>query len=93
MNVNVCSPMSGHRNLYRKGILHRDISHNNVLLGKENAPVGDRGVLIDFDAAARVVPGAELIYWESPVVCSCLFVESRTEPAAGNNNASVSQVH
>ena len=91
--VGVCSPWSGHQNLYQKGILHRDISHNNVLLGKKDAPVGYQGVLIDFDAATRVEPGAELTYWESPVVCSWSFVESDTEQTTGNNNSSVSQAY
>ena len=34
-------------------ILHRDISHHNVLLGKDDAPEGDRGVLIDLDLAFK----------------------------------------
>lgn len=35
------------------GILHRDISHNNILLGGDDAPEGYRGVLIDLDLAFR----------------------------------------
>ncbi|TEB23491.1 hypothetical protein FA13DRAFT_1601766, partial [Coprinellus micaceus] len=34
-------------------ILHRDISHNNVLFGQEGAAEGERGVLIDLDIAFR----------------------------------------
>ena len=41
----------GHRNLWNAGILHRDVSINNVLIGKPNAEVGNRGVLIDMDMA------------------------------------------
>ncbi|TEB22233.1 hypothetical protein FA13DRAFT_1778868 [Coprinellus micaceus] len=35
------------------GILHRDVSDQNVLLGKDDAPEGERGVLTDFDLAFR----------------------------------------
>lgn len=41
----------GHRGLYKLGILHRDVSLQNILLGKDDAPVGWRGVLIDLDMA------------------------------------------
>ena len=41
----------GHRNLWQAGILHGDVSINNVLIGKPNAEVGNRGVLIDMDMA------------------------------------------
>ncbi|TFK69108.1 hypothetical protein BDN72DRAFT_897574 [Pluteus cervinus] len=37
--------------LWERRVLHRDISINNTLLGKENALPGSRGVLIDLDRA------------------------------------------
>lgn len=41
-----------HRNLFgEKQILHRDISVNNILIGKKEAKPGWRGVLIDLDMA------------------------------------------
>ncbi len=39
----------GYRELYRSGILHRDISVNNVLIGKLGAAFPNRGVIIDLD--------------------------------------------
>ena len=39
--------------LFKKGILHRDVSPYNVLLGKPGAGPGYRGILIDFDIAIR----------------------------------------
>lgn len=44
----------GHRILWEAGILHRDVSINNVLIGKPNAEAGNRGVLIDWDMATRL---------------------------------------
>lgn len=41
--------IAGHQNLWRKNILHRDISINNILLGNEGAEPGNRGLLIDLD--------------------------------------------
>jgi serine/threonine protein kinase len=46
--------VAGHQNLWTKGILHRDISVNNVLIGKPGAEVGNRGVVIDLDMAIRL---------------------------------------
>lgn len=34
-------------------VLHRDVSQNNILLGRDGAPVGQRGVLVDFDMAVH----------------------------------------
>lgn len=40
--------------MWKEGILHRDISIHNVVLGKENASVGNKGVLIDMDMAIEI---------------------------------------
>ncbi|KAJ2914980.1 hypothetical protein MD484_g5412, partial [Candolleomyces efflorescens] len=45
--------IAGHRNLFKRGTLHRDVSPQNVLLGKPGAEPGERGILIDFDMATR----------------------------------------
>lgn len=42
---------SGHLGLFKAGILHRDVSVNNILLGRPGAVNGWRGVLIDLDMA------------------------------------------
>ncbi|KAJ2913694.1 hypothetical protein MD484_g6741, partial [Candolleomyces efflorescens] len=41
--------IAGHMELFKKGIIHRDVSLQNVLLGKPGAEPGNRGILIDFD--------------------------------------------
>ncbi|KAF8955208.1 hypothetical protein BDZ97DRAFT_1674590 [Flammula alnicola] len=43
--------IAGHQNLWNKGILHRDVSINNILIGRPGSPVGYRGVIIDLDMA------------------------------------------
>ncbi|KAJ3504408.1 hypothetical protein NLJ89_g7948 [Agrocybe chaxingu] len=48
--------VAGHRRLWEQGILHRDISANNILLGNSDAQVGDRGIIIDFETAIRLEP-------------------------------------
>ncbi|TEB14487.1 hypothetical protein FA13DRAFT_1823267 [Coprinellus micaceus] len=47
--------IAGHQRLLSDDIriLHRDISHNNILLGLDGASDGDRGVLIDLEMAFR----------------------------------------
>ncbi|KAJ2914981.1 hypothetical protein MD484_g5413, partial [Candolleomyces efflorescens] len=45
--------IAGHRNLFKKGILHRDVSIHNILLGIPGAKPGERGILIDLDMATR----------------------------------------
>ncbi|KAF8971748.1 hypothetical protein BDZ97DRAFT_1784905 [Flammula alnicola] len=43
--------IAGHQNLWNVGILHCDISIDNILLGKPEAQIGYRGILIDLDMA------------------------------------------
>jgi serine/threonine protein kinase len=43
--------LSGHESLYRAGILHRDISHGNIMLPEQDG----EGFLIDLDLAVRLV--------------------------------------
>ena len=45
---------SGYHNLCKAGILHRDISVNNILIGKPGAPSPNRGVIIDMDMAIEL---------------------------------------
>ncbi|KAJ2915009.1 hypothetical protein MD484_g5421, partial [Candolleomyces efflorescens] len=45
--------IAGHRGLFKKGTLHRDVSIQNVVLGLPGADPGERGTLIDFDLATR----------------------------------------
>ncbi|KAF6760811.1 hypothetical protein DFP72DRAFT_1165929 [Ephemerocybe angulata] len=52
--------IQGHLNLLRAGVLHSDVSMDNILLGEEGSDVGHRGVLIDLDMARRANgPAAE----------------------------------
>ncbi|KAF8971763.1 hypothetical protein BDZ97DRAFT_2025280 [Flammula alnicola] len=46
--------IAGHQNLLNIGILHRDVSINNILIGKPGSPPGNRGILIDLDMAVRI---------------------------------------
>ncbi|KII94496.1 hypothetical protein PLICRDRAFT_169250 [Plicaturopsis crispa FD-325 SS-3] len=47
--------VNGHWNLWKKKILHRDISKNNILLGSDALDVaGNRGILIDLDLAIKI---------------------------------------
>ncbi|TEB26517.1 hypothetical protein FA13DRAFT_1795693 [Coprinellus micaceus] len=52
----LCDAIAGHRRLVDDDlrVLHRDISQNNILLGRDDVPEGERGVVIDFDLAFRV---------------------------------------
>ncbi|TFK69393.1 hypothetical protein BDN72DRAFT_840360 [Pluteus cervinus] len=50
-----------HRGLWWLGILHRDVSLNNILFGTNPNDVGNRGILIDLDLAiflSRITSGA-----------------------------------
>ncbi|KAJ2485003.1 hypothetical protein IWW37_006056, partial [Coemansia sp. RSA 2050] len=54
----VCDAMRSHSAIVKHcGILHRDISDNNVLVYRANNGIA-RGVLIDFDYAIEVKPGS-----------------------------------
>ncbi|KJA23465.1 hypothetical protein HYPSUDRAFT_39923 [Hypholoma sublateritium FD-334 SS-4] len=47
--------INGHRNLLMKGILHRDVSVNNILIRTSaNPEFPNRGILIDLDMAIRL---------------------------------------
>ncbi|KAF5310261.1 hypothetical protein D9619_010174 [Psilocybe cf. subviscida] len=46
--------IAGHANMWREGILHRDVSINNVLHGIKDAIPGERGKMIDFDMATSI---------------------------------------
>ncbi|RXW12603.1 hypothetical protein EST38_g13250 [Candolleomyces aberdarensis] len=50
--------ISAHRKLLRKGILHGDVSIQNILTGSPKAEPGHRGVLIDLDIASRYIAGS-----------------------------------
>ncbi|PPR03961.1 hypothetical protein CVT24_008316 [Panaeolus cyanescens] len=43
--------IEGHRNMWEAGILHRDISVNNILFGRKGNKDNSRGVVIDVDLA------------------------------------------
>ncbi|KAJ2912010.1 hypothetical protein MD484_g8405, partial [Candolleomyces efflorescens] len=45
--------IAGHKEIFKKGSLHRDVSIQNVVLGKPGAEEGEMGILIDFDMATR----------------------------------------
>lgn len=62
--------LTGHKNIWQKGILHRDISLENILLGKPNAEVGNRGVLIDLDMAIKVDRQTNLSGSQFRTVCN-----------------------
>ncbi|KAF5340986.1 hypothetical protein D9611_006058 [Ephemerocybe angulata] len=49
--------IQGHWNLLRAGILHRDVSIDNILFGKDGAEEGHRGILIDLEMAASTGGG------------------------------------
>ncbi|KAF5340995.1 hypothetical protein D9611_006076 [Ephemerocybe angulata] len=54
--------IQGHLNLLKAGVLHRDVSMDNILFGDDEATVGNRGVVIDLDMAIMVKgPSADVI--------------------------------
>lgn len=65
----------GHKALFDRGVLHRDISIENILFGPHDAPDGCRGILIDLDIAVRTEEGV------SPLPPSSLTVGVRNARA------------
>ncbi|KAJ3515155.1 hypothetical protein NLJ89_g1935 [Agrocybe chaxingu] len=52
--------VAGHQNLWDNGILHRDVSINNILISGDDATEGSRGTLIDLDLAVPFGPDVSL---------------------------------
>ncbi|CAA7264922.1 unnamed protein product [Cyclocybe aegerita] len=46
--------VAGHQKLWNKGVIHMDVSCLNILMGNKDAPVGQRGVLIDLDGSKTI---------------------------------------
>ncbi|KAJ3549030.1 hypothetical protein NMY22_g1028 [Coprinellus aureogranulatus] len=73
----------GHRNLLARGILHCDISLQNIIFGHPNASEGDYGILIDLDMAtwankfkSPIPPDARgTRMYQSIAVCRSLSIE------------------
>lgn len=63
----------GHRELYGRGVLHRDISVQNILFGPPDAPEGRRGVLIDLDVAVRTANGVSPIATSPRIVSVSIY--------------------
>ncbi|TEB22242.1 hypothetical protein FA13DRAFT_1778872 [Coprinellus micaceus] len=51
--------VDGHAYLYENDILHRDISDKNILIGREGAPDGYKGILIDLSVALDFGPNGD----------------------------------
>lgn len=59
----------GHHTLFERGIIHRDVSVQNLLLGRPIAPDGYRGVLIDLDMACRTEDCKSCVPADPHIVC------------------------
>ncbi|KAJ2926789.1 hypothetical protein H1R20_g10293, partial [Candolleomyces eurysporus] len=46
--------IGAHYQLVSMGIIHRDLSHTNILIGPNSKKIGFRGILIDFDMGIKV---------------------------------------
>ncbi|KAF5341154.1 hypothetical protein D9611_006046 [Ephemerocybe angulata] len=54
--------IQGHLTLLKVGLLHQDVSIDNILLGEDAAPAGFCGILIDLEMAVHVTgPAARII--------------------------------
>jgi hypothetical protein len=85
------SDFSGHRALWMKNTLHRDVSIYNVLTGKADAQLGNRGILIDLDMAIDV---STYIPSKDPRTVRCLPMRCANVPAdvrilTGNKSISI----
>ncbi|KAF6760864.1 hypothetical protein DFP72DRAFT_804773 [Ephemerocybe angulata] len=58
------------------GVMHRDVSMDNILLGDNDAAIGERGVLIDLDMAMVVDGPTAGMLTEYRVVCELLSIIS-----------------
>jgi len=72
LNLNLHLPIA-HAGLLEAGILHRDLSSDNLLLGLPGADVGQRGILIDLDMAIRTNRTCSSISADFRTVCSLLL--------------------
>ena len=71
--LSLISYLSGYKNLYERGILHRDISVNNLLIGKLGDPAPNRGVIIDLDMAIELDRASSLFEVDFKTVRRVLF--------------------
>ncbi|TFK61124.1 hypothetical protein BDN72DRAFT_965347 [Pluteus cervinus] len=53
--------LAGILGLWGVGVVHRDITLDNLRFGKKNATIGWRGILIDFDMAIRITRRESLV--------------------------------
>ncbi|KAJ3503242.1 hypothetical protein NLJ89_g8523 [Agrocybe chaxingu] len=89
--------VAGHQRLWDNNIVHMDVSSQNILLGNEDAPVGQRGIIIDMDFA-HAVAHDELLELGSALNGTMCFVSHRIMSnthmnSIGRSNKSVCHTH